>query len=216
ELWKGRSKISKFYKELSKHGSKYNDNPKPFSFSKNDISVKLSALNEAEIHMGLNVFQFKYWPNFAHYLCGGWLEEYTYLRLQPLVKKGWIKDLRIGLEVSFKEDPPDNVSLGYREQLSSLLGDTYQELDIAFTDGRRLYVIECKAGNVNSEHVMKLQNIVRYFGGIEGRAILASCFYPQNKVVRKKIDDSKNLQAVSGNNLFQQLESMIQSGGSHR
>jgi Domain of unknown function (DUF1887) len=216
ELWKGRSKISKFYKELLEHGSKYNDNPKPFSFSKNDISVKLSALNEAEIHMGSNVFQFKYWPNFAHYLCGGWLEEYTYLRLQSLVKAGWIKDIRIGLEVSFKEDHRDNVSLGYREQLSSLFGDTYQELDIAFTDGRRLYVIECKAGNVNSEHVMKLQNIVRYFGGIEGRAILASCFYPQNKIVRKKIDDSKNLKAVSGDNLFQQLESMIKSGGSHR
>jgi ribonuclease HII len=63
---------------------------------------------------------------------------------------------------------------------------------------------------------MKLQNIVRYFGGIEGRAVLASCFYPKNKVVIKKIEDSKNLQSVSGNNLFRQLEEMIQSGGRYR
>jgi len=100
--------------------------------------------------------------------------------------------------------------------LRSVFRDIYQELDIAFTDGRHVYIIECKAGIVNSEHIMKLQNIARYFGGIEGRAILASCFYPKNKVVRKKIDDAKNLQAVSGNNLFKQLATMIRSGGCHR
>ena len=119
------------------------------------------------------------------------------MKLQPLVDAGLIKDMRIGLEVSFKEDDADKSSSSFSAQLSNLFGDTYQELDITFTDGRRLYVIECKAGNVNSEHVMKLQNIVRYFGGIEGRAILASCFYPKNKIVRKKIDDSKNLLSVS-------------------
>ena len=135
------------------------------------------------------------------------------MRLQPLLDSGSIKDLRIGLEVSFKEGSPSNSSLGFSEQLSSLLGDTYQELDITFTDGRRLYVIECKAGNVNSEHIMKLQNIIRYFGGIEGRAVLASCFEPGNKIVKKKIDDSKNIHAVSGNNFFKQLETIIQSRG---
>lgn len=138
------------------------------------------------------------------------------MKLQPLVDTGVIKDMRIGLEVSFKDDDTDKSSSSFSAQLSNLFGDTYQELDITFTDGRRLYVIECKAGNVTSEHVMKLQNIVRYFGGIEGRAVLASCFYPKNKVVRKKIDDSKNLQSVSGNSLFRQLEEMIQPGGRHR
>ena len=92
----------------------------------------------------------------------------------------------------------------------------YQKLDITFTDGRYLYIIECKAGNVKSEHVMKLQNIVRYFGGIEGRAVLASCFCPKNKVVRKKIDESHNIHLVSGSDLFRQLEEMIQPGGCHR
>lgn len=215
ELWKARSKISKLYKELSDYSSKYNEKPQPFRFSTAQISVKLSEVYEAEIHIGSKKFQFKNWPNFAHYLCGGWLEEYTYISLQPLVHSGLIKDLRIGLEVSFKEDSPDYRSSGLREQLSSLFGDTYQELDISFTDGRRLYVVECKAGYVNSEHIMKLQNIARYFGGIEGRAVLASCFYPNHKILRKKIDDSKNLHLVSGDNFFKQLETIIQSGGNH-
>ena len=212
ELWQARSKISRLYRDLSC----YNGSFQPFELHNGDIYAKLSKDRSAKISIGQKHFEFKDWPDFAQYLSGGWFEEYTFMKLQPLVDAGLIKDMRIGLEVSFKEDDAEKNSSSISAQLSNLFGDTYQELDIAFTDGRRFYVIECKAGNVNSEHVMKLQNIVRYFGGIEGRAILASCFYPNNKVVRKKIDDSKNLQLVSGNNLFRQLEEMIQSGGRHR
>ncbi|MEQ6970776.1 Card1-like endonuclease domain-containing protein [Pectobacterium polaris] len=212
ELWQAHSKISRLYRELSR----YNDSFQPFELHNGDIYAKLSKDKCAKISIGPKHFEFKEWPDFAKYLSGGWFEEYTFMKLQPLVDAGLIKDMRIGLEVSFKEDDADKSSSSFSAQLSNLLGDTYQELDITFTDGRRLYVIECKAGNVNSEHVIKLQNIVRYFGGIEGRAILASCFYPKNKVVRKKIDDSKNLQSVSGNGLFRQLEEMIQPGGRHR
>lgn len=212
ELWQARSKISRLYRELAR----YNDSFHPFELHNGDIYTKLSMDKSATISIGTKHFKFKNWPNFAQYLSGGWFEEYTFMKLQPLVDSGLIKDMRIGLEVSFKEDAANKSSSSLSAQLNNLFGDTYQELDITFTDGRRLYVIECKAGNVNSEHVMKLQNIVRYFGGIEGRAVLASCFYPKNKVVRKKIDDSKNLQLVSGNNLFRQLEEMIQPGGRHR
>jgi hypothetical protein len=212
ELWQARSKISRLYKELSR----YNDSFQPFELHNGDIYAKLSKDTSAKISIGTKNFEFNEWKDFAKYLSGGWFEEYTFMTLQPLVDAGLIKDIRIGLEVSFKEDDADGRSSSFSTQLSSLFGETYQELDITFTDGRRLYVIECKAGNVNSEHVMKLQNIVRYFGGIEGRAVLASCFYPKNKVVIKKIEDSKNLQSVSGNNLFRQLEEMIQSGGRYR
>ena len=212
ELWQMRSKISRLYRELSR----YNDSFQPFELHKGDIYAKLSKDKSAKISIGPKHFEFKDWPDFAKYLSGGWFEEYTFMKLQPLVDTGLIKDMRIGLEVSFKEDGSDKNSSNLSAQLSNLFGDTYQELDITFTDGRCLYVIECKAGNVNSDHVMKLQNIVRYFGGIEGRAILASCFDPKNKVVRKKVDESKNLMLVSGNRLFKQLEEMIQSGGHHR
>jgi hypothetical protein len=211
-LWQARSKISRLYRKLCR----YNDCFHPFELHNGNISAKLSKNKSAKISIGNKHFEFKEWPGFAKYLSGGWFEEYTFMKLQPLVDAGLIKDMRIGLEVSFKEDDADKNSSSFSAQLSNLFGDTYQELDITFTDGRRLYVIECKAGDVKSEHVMKLQNIIRYFGGIEGRAVLASCFNPKNKVVRKKIDDSKNLQAVSGNNLFRQLKEMIKPGGHHR
>ena len=212
ELWQARSKISRLYRELSR----YNDSFQPFELHNGDIYAKLSMDKSAKISIGTKHFEFKEWPDFAKYLSGGWFEEYTFIKLQPLVDAGLIKDMRIGLEVSFKEDDANKSSSSFSAQLSSLFGDTYQELDITFTDGRRLYIIECKAGNVNSEHVMRLQNIVRYFGGIEGRAVLASCFYPNNKVVQKKIDDSKNIQLVTGNNLIKQLEEMIQPGERYR
>jgi len=205
-LWRSRSNISKLYRDLSK----YNNDFMPFEISIRDIFIKLSKNADAEIRIGSENFQFNEWPNFAQYLSGGWFEEYTYMRLEPFVESGLIKDMRIGLEVSFKEDNSNTKALGIRDQLSNLLGDTYQELDVAFTEGKHLYIVECKAGNVNSGHVMKLQNVTRYFGGIEGRAILVSCFSPNSKVVRKKINDSKNLQLASGSNFFRQLEAIIQ------
>jgi len=212
KLWQARSKISRLYRELSR----YNDSFQPFELSNGDIYAKLSKDKSAKISIGSKHFEFKDWPDFAKYLSGGWFEEYTFMKLQPLVDAGLIKDMRIGLEVSFKEDDADKSSSSFSAQLSNLFGDAYQELDITFTDGRRLYVIECKAGNVNSEHVMKLQNIIRYFGGIEGRAVLASCFAPKGKVVRKKIKESKNLQLVLGKNLFKQLKQIIQPREHHR
>ena len=212
ELWKVRSKISRLYRDLSL----YNDSFQSFELHNGDIYAKLSKDRSAKISIGPKHFEFKEWPDFAKYLSGGWFEEYTFMKLQPLVDAGLIKDMRIGLEVSFKEDDANKNSSSFSAQLSNLFGDTYQEMDITFTDGRRLYVIECKAGDVNSQHVMKLQNIIRYFGGIEGRAVLASCFDLKSKVVRKKIDDSKSIQFISGDNLFKQIKEMIQPGSSHR
>lgn len=212
ELWKARSRISRLYRDLVH----YSDSSQPFELYNGDIYAKLSKDKSAKISIGPKHFEFKEWPDFAKYLSGGWFEEYTFMKLQPLVDAGLIKDMRIGLEVSFKEDVANRNSSSTRAQLSGQHRDIYQEFDITFTDGRRLYVIECKAGNVTSEHIMKLQNIVRYFGGIEGQAVLASCFYPKSKVVRKKIDDSKSLQIVSGDDISKRLKEMIQPGGRHR
>ena len=64
-----------------------------------------------KISIGTKHFEFKEWPDFAKYLSGGWFEEYTFMKLQPLVDAGLIKDMRIGLEVSFKEDNADKGSI---------------------------------------------------------------------------------------------------------
>ncbi len=196
ELWNARSKISKLYKEIVK----FNDSPEPFEINSHGVYVRLSSDHKAEIRLNNKAFQFHNWSDFARYLSGGWFEEYTYRQLEPLVKLELIKDLRIGLEVSI--DDEKGYSFLSEQQL-------YQELDITFTDGRTLYIVECKSGGVKSEQVMKLQNIVRYFGGISGHGILACCFSPKDKVIRKKIADSYNIHEVTGNSLSERVKAII-------
>ena len=111
------------------------------------------------------------WPRFAVYLSGGWLEEYVYAQLKPYVEAGVIKDLRINLELALNS--PGGGFPPY---------DSFTELDVVFTDGYSLYIVECKAGNVQQEQVMKLENLVRYYGGTDGRGVLATGFPPSREV----------------------------------
>lgn len=196
ELWKARSKISELYRELAP----LIDTQEPFDISRKDINVRLSRAMLAEISINNKYFSFDDWPGFARYLCGEWFEEYTYLSLKPLLDAGEIWDLRIGLEVSIDDEK------GYSFLSNKNL---YQELDVTFTDGKSLYIVECKAGAVKSDHVMKLQNIVRYFGGLAGQGIMCCCFSPKNQVVRKKIDESKNISLISGEKLLEQVDAVI-------
>jgi len=145
---------------------------------------------------------------FGTYISGGWFEEYMYMLLEPYVKSGKIYDLRIGLEISFKETIDKKQSFGLGD-LRSIVGETYQELDLVFTDGKKLYIVECKAGAVKSDHVMKLQNIVRYFGGSGGEGVLAACFAPKSKVTKKKIEDSSTIDLVSGRYLKENIEDLF-------
>jgi len=192
-LWKNRSKISKLYREILR----LEDRDGVFKVEKGSVYVEFTYTNKAIIELDGKKFIFENWPKFVTYIAGGWLEEYTYMQLKPYLDRGIIKDLRIGLEISFKENTTDNVS-GFSDNLKNIFGETYQELDVVFTDGKQLYVVECKAGSIKSEYVMKLQNIIRYFGGIESRGILAAAFAPHSKVVQKKIDNARNLSLISG------------------
>tara|TARA_R110001599_G_scaffold353251_1_gene591256 strand:- start:15278 stop:17020 length:1743 start_codon:yes stop_codon:yes gene_type:complete len=196
EIWNGRSDISRIYKELVK----FNDSQGPFEITRAGIHVQLTEDFKARIDIKDKEFKFNYWPGFARYLSGGWFEEYTFRSLKPLVESGDIKDIRIGMEVSIDDEK------GY-----SFLSDPqlYQELDVTFTDGRALYVVECKAGGVNSDQVMKLQNIVRYFGGVSGHGFLNCCFLPKNKVILKKIKESYNIDEVTGDSLMEKIRSII-------
>lgn len=124
---------------------------------------------------------------FEAYITGGWFEEYIYLLLKPLERNGIIFDLRINIELMLGGE---NTSLS---NISSLKNDIYQELDIVFTDGKKLYIIECKSGSIKSEYIEKLKNLTLYYGGIESAGILAGCFNITNKTIYKKINDSKNI-----------------------
>ena len=203
-LWKYRSKIAKLYRGMIP----YVDNRQKFSIQKNNIYIEYTKDYDVTIKMENEVFSFSNWRDFPIYITGGWFEEYVYIQFEPLLKNQIIYDLRIGLEIAFKDKENQNNSSGLNK-LKNLIGDTYQELDIVFTDGKKLYVVECKAGNIKSDHIMKLQNITRYFGGLKGEGILATCFPPNSQVVKKKIADSSNISLISGKNLNYEIENIF-------
>jgi hypothetical protein len=194
-LWQERQKISRIYRQLEEYTDFEGDRFMEFHVSERDVVASLDRTGQANLKIGKAVFDFKRCPDFAKYLCGGWLEEYTYLLLEPLLKQGLIRDLRIGLEVAWQGSGKGN------ERLIA------QEFDVVFTEGKRLFIIECKAGNVFSEHFYKLQNCVRNYGGVEARGILAAAF-PFREAVRKRFEAASNLTWLSGEDVPRQLRNM--------
>ena len=83
-----------------------------------------------------------------------------------------------------------------------------QEFDVVFTDGKSLYIVECKAGNLTSEQVYKLSDCVRTYGGVLAKGILASALGKLNKTTRKRIEEAKNLTLISDQSLHE-LKQMI-------
>lgn len=195
-LWRNNAKIARCYKKLRE----FNDSFKPFILENENFYFELGRDGSAVAKgYGLNI-RFENWPNFAQYLSGGWFEEYVYLQCKPYEDAGVIKDLRINIKLQL-----DQGSSGGSSHLDASL---YNELDVVFTDGYSLYIVECKAGDVTQEQVMKLQNLVRFYGGVEGRGIVASCFPPNTESVRKKIKDAR-LTLCSGRSFSEQLKALM-------
>ena len=143
---------------------------------------------------------FKGIKHWYQYKSGHWLEDYVFLRLKPLFKKGLIRDLRSELKVRFNDVKG---------------GSQYQEFDVVFTDGIVLYVIECKSSSISGNDLSKLSSVTREFGGVTGKGILFTCRPSFDHVIKQK---AKNLNILlsSDNNIFMHLEEMLQSRGQHR
>lgn len=178
----------------------------PFGVSSGSIDVSIDETAKAHVSMRSGVYEFSHFPGFAKFITGGWFEEWVYMSLKPLVDKGKIFDLRIGFEVAFDALQKSRYSFGSK----SIEEKSFQELDIVFTDGSRLYIIECKAGKVSSEHVMKLENIIERYGGIGGRGIIASYYEPDDVVVKKRLNESRACRLVCGKDLTAQIERIIE------
>ncbi|MGL2638142.1 Card1-like endonuclease domain-containing protein [Helicobacter pylori] len=102
--------------------------------------------------------------DFRKYIMGGWLEEYIYCELLELDKQV-IYDLRL------------NMILGV-ENMTAIQGDKrpiHAELDIAFSDGKNLYVVECKSGELKNKGVLTaLSTNAQIFGGANAKCILVA------------------------------------------
>ncbi len=116
--------------------------------------------------------------DFRKYIIGGWLEEYIYCELLELLDKQVIYDLRL------------NMILGV-ENMTAIQGDKrpiYAELDIAFSDGKNLYVVECKSGELKNKGVLTaLSTNAQIFGGVNAKCILISIDGNLGKGLQEKV-----------------------------
>jgi hypothetical protein len=164
-IWELRSKLFDLYTDkrfvaFINDRSKDQEKRSKFALSWKSGTASLDA-STAQLVLGgteIDVPQIE----FFKFLAGGWLEEHTYALLRPLEAEGVIRDLRIGLEVGYRKardgDPPYSA----------------QEFDCTFTDGKRLWIVECKAGSAKQEHIQKLENNLRLYGGVAARGILVT------------------------------------------
>ena len=183
-LWTSRQAVGHLYqsREFRTYKTKYGYPDPPFTFTTPDLHASLGRKHASLTINGLDV-PVPYSEDFGTYLGGGWLEEYAYLQLLPLVKAGKIFDLRIGLEIA---------QAGHRPGF----GETpYGEFDCTFTDGRRLFIVECKAGSVKQEHIQKLENNLKVYGGVAARGILFHAF-PMHKMLQSRIAASSSINAI--------------------
>lgn len=193
KLWEWRDKICDIYKKVAEYNDSYGV---PFVECSKRVSAELDKNSKASLYLGNDLYTLAYCPDFAKYISGGWLEEYVYIQLQPLVDSGKIKDIRIGAEISWQNEK----------------NTTVQEFDVIFTDGKRLFFMECKAGNYLSADVQKLQNNVRNYGGVESRGAMLVCFPPTGKLknsLRNRVAKAYNLSMFIGKAIEERLSERI-------
>lgn len=175
-LWNKRNRLAGIYQTVRE----FRETCEPFQVSAAGLTCALDENHVATVK-GANLnLRFPNWPDFAKYLTGGWFEEYSYLQFKPYEDSGLIMDLRMNVQLAIAGDGISK---------SSKWTNAYNELDLVFTDGFSLYIVECKAGNVTQDQVMKLQNLVRFYGGVEGEGIVASCYKP-DATTSKKMQDA--------------------------
>ena len=192
-LWKERGLIRRIYKFLAE----VTDRPLgPFRVEHGGVIASLDSENRGTLHLGPKLFTIEQCPDFASYLCGGWLEEYVYMQWEPALRNGKFRDLRIGLEISWKADPNEMPPF------------CAQEFDVTLTDGRRLLILECKAGTVKNEDIYKLENSVRKYGGVEAQGLLIAAFRPAPPPM-KRIQAANNLSCLAASEVSSRLPQEI-------
>lgn len=180
-LWGARQDLGHLYqsKMFRSYKTKYGYPDPPFRF---ETSRLQASLGQKRATLELNGWDcpISYSEDFGRYIGGGWLEEYAYLQLLPLLKAGKIFDLRIGVEIAQSGRRPG-------------FGETpYGEFDCTFTDGKRLYIVECKAGGVKQEHIQKLENNLKSYGGVAARGILFHSL-PLHYMIQRRIAASSSV-----------------------
>ena len=167
KLWEARKTLGRLYRtsDFRHYDEPWGKGRNPrFSWKWEDSQASFDDRGEATLVLNGKTIPVPRCDDYGKYLGGGWLEEYVCTLLHTVEERGVIYDVRIGMEVDYanRTKPLDDMPNG--------------EFDCAFTDGKRLWLVECKAGNVKQEHIQKLENNLRTYGGIAARGILVSSF----------------------------------------
>jgi hypothetical protein len=140
-----------------------------------DFYAELTIDKQAKLTIGGKSFVFDEFPGFLEFLLGKWLEVYVFSVLLPLKESAVLKDLRLGLEVSV--------------------------VDVDSNDNFKY----CKSGKVEANHVLKLSETAKHFGGVKGHGIMISSFRPPHPVIKQKSDDLINVEWFFGSGASEHL-----------
>ncbi len=162
-LYEYRARIIPLYKRINENHAR----DKTIDICENNLKLFYKD-HQVCVNIDGKEIKLRYSENeddFRKYIIGGWFEEYIYFELLDLLDKQAIYDLRL------------NMILGVGNT-NAIQGDKhpiYAELDIAFSDGKNLYIVECKSGKLKEKGVLTaLSTNTQIFGGANAKCILIS------------------------------------------
>lgn len=184
-MWKNRDDIKRIF-------LKYIQN-KTLVFKHHFVSnsTAVTILNNKVCLIEIDSFscEFNRDEGCVKFLSGTWFEEYIYTLIDKYIKEGSITDISIGTIVEYNKAPS-------------------YEFDILFTDGKRLFEIECKSGKVDPRDITKLDSNANYFGGSEVCSILATIQNVQDNGMKVKLKEL-GITQIYGDKLSDKLEDII-------
>ncbi|MGL2789816.1 Card1-like endonuclease domain-containing protein [Helicobacter pylori] len=175
-LYEHRSRIIPLYQRINNSYSK----DKTIKICDNNLKL-LYKDHQVYVNIDGKEMKLKYSENeddFRKYIIGGWFEEYIYFELLDLIDKQVIYDLRLNMRLSV-----ESMTDTQRNERP-----IYAELDMAFSDGKNLYIIECKSGGLKDKGVLaNLSTNAQIFGGANAKCILISSDDHLGQNIQEKI-----------------------------
>ncbi|GAA8363583.1 hypothetical protein Hpkin12_03980 [Helicobacter pylori] len=175
-LYEHRSRIIPLYQRIDNSYSKDKtikicDNNLKLLYKDHQVCVNIDG-KKVELRYSGNE------DDFRKYIIGGWLEEYIYFELLDLLDKQVIYDLRLNMRLSV-----ESMTDTQRNERP-----IYAELDMAFSDGKNLYIIECKSGGLKDKGVLaNLSTNAQIFGRANAKCILISSDDHLGQNIQEKI-----------------------------
>ncbi|RKU91963.1 DUF1887 domain-containing protein [Helicobacter pylori] len=175
-LYEHRSRIISLYQKINDNYSK----DKTVNICENNLKIFYKD-HQVCVNIDGKEMKLKYSENeddFRKYIIGGWFEEYIYFELLDLLDKQVIYDLCLNMRLSV-----ESMTDTQRNERP-----IYAELDMAFSDGKNLYVVECKSGGLKDKGVLTtLSTNTQIFGGSNAKCILISSDDNLGQNIQEKI-----------------------------